>query len=247
MRSASAKPFVITSKVRSPFRSSSALVATAKPKVSLVLADSVGSCEVEVRQKTFHRVKMDFERNDADDQDKVFSFTVLSVDVSGSTCRTSLDWSGSTAKSSTAGGSLAVGVNGQGLSGQASGSWSQAVNQGVDNIVIVAEADYDRKRTVTLGPGLPSHTFAISVTMDPSASIKDNNSVGLPDSAHLKGYGDYGTVICLGKITLIANNDGTRTNTVKFNGAEPGDPRNIDDVAPDHPQNLPVIPKPTKP
>lgn len=220
------------------------LIAKSAPKLSLVLTDSQGSCEVEVRQKTFHQVTMKFERNDADNQDKTFKFTIASVDVAGTTNRTSLNWSGSTATSSALGGGLGVGVDGQGITAQASGTWSQTVDQGVDSIVVVAEGDFDHRRSVTLSPGILEHTFAISVAMDPSASIKDRNSFTyFWDRSVLSGEASYGAVVFIGKITLTANNDKSPAKTVKFNGAEPGDPRSTNDVASDNAQNQPVIPK----
>lgn len=221
-------------------------ISRARPRVALILTDSMGQCEVQVRQKTWHRVEMQFNRNGADQQQKTFDFAICSVDVSDTTNRTTLVWSGTTATARTVGGSISVGLDGKTPQVQAGGEWSQTVDQGADSAHVVAEGDFNNTRTLVLGfGGQMEVVLPISVWMTPYASVADKNSYSICyDHCTIQGDASYGTVIGFGVITLLKNNDGSDAGrTVRFNGATLGDPRRLDDIYPVNPWNVYLVPQ----
>jgi hypothetical protein len=200
-------------------------------KVTLNQLDNpLGETKVELVQKTYKKIHGKFSRNDADNQHKYFYWKVWNKDISGSPHTFIFQWDASTMTANTTGGSLTV--NQSGVGGL---TWSQTVNQGVDNWEHTAESYHEGNKVWTIPCPLDQNetverTQFIDAAVQWEVKTEDQNSTSLwRDVSKLKGDFTYYTVIGFGEIWITKNHDGTPANTLIHPGTDIGDPQFTDD------------------
>lgn len=189
----------------------------------------LGMARVEVVQKTCCKVRAKYVSNGADDQTKYFYWRLVFTDVKQQINESIFQWQLSTVTSSGSGANVSLKFNGEVGVGA---SWSQAVEQGVNEFECLSETRWENRLVVEFDAAGGKQTRQLNVDAGFHWDLHTNDANTaefIQDVSKLNGSADYCTVVGFGRITIIKNTDGTAANAAFHPGTDTGNPELVDD------------------